>query len=427
MNIFFDCVGCRLNQSEIEKLATQIAGKGYRIVSNASQADIVVINTCAVTSAASSDSRQKIRQALTHCHARIIITGCYATLEPRQIFSDPTRIQVVPNSKKEQIANDLVQPPFEGLVHDANKSPRVTLPGKHKRTRAFIKVQEGCDNTCTFCVTRIARGRSRSQSVKEIYADIDAAVLGGANEIVLTGTNLGSWGRDFDNPSSLTHLISDIQKKYHEIRIRLSSLEPWDFDPTMIEVMEGPGFCRHLHLPIQSGCDAVLRLMDRPVSIAKYAHLLDTIRRRIPEIAITTDIMVGFPGEGDLEFKSSLEFIERMEFAGGHVFRFSPRPGTPASNFSNKVNVKISKERSQMMRNVLRISSDNYHRQFTGNTTRVLWERFRNSKNELKLLCGLTDNYMKVEAESAVDLQNSFSEVLLELWDGIQFKGRIIA
>ena len=334
MKIFLDSIGCRLNQSEIEKISLQFRAEGHEIVSDPSIADIVVVNTCAVTSAASSDSRSKIRNAAFSGSAKIVATGCYASIDASAVASLPSVNWVVPNSEKDSLVSKIL-----GMDKKIPLShfPRKTLPGIHKRTRAFIKVQDGCDNFCTFCITRIARGKSHSISEAEIFEDIHSALEGGAKEIVLTGVNLGSWGKDFEFKKSLSNLITEIVEKYSPPRIRLSSLESWHIDDELIESMALPGFCSHLHLPLQSGSDETLRRMGRRTSVKDYSSTLDKLRNHFPGIAITTDIMVGFPDENNKEFKDSFNFVREMEFSGGHVFSFSPRPGTSAEKLAGSI------------------------------------------------------------------------------------------
>jgi len=421
MKIFFDMVGCRLNQSEIEKMAAQVRQIGHEVVSNASQADTVVVNTCAVTQAASSDSRQKIRQAAHTGKARIVATGCYATIDPDEIAQLPSVEWLVPNLEKDELVNKIF-----GVQTD-NKSkvgPRLAIPGKRQRTRAFIKVQDGCNNYCTFCITRIARGKNKSQPVIEIFQDIESALSGGVNEIVLTGVNIGAWGHDLEGNPTLFSLIKKIISKFSPERLRLSSLEPWDIKDEIFEVLTLPGFCRHLHLPLQSGSGGVLKRMGRRNSPLDYEVLLEKIRKVIPEIAITTDIMVGFPAESQDEFSESFNFVRRMRFAGGHVFNFSIRPGTAAEKMTGGIPADIRKARSEMMRKVLETSQNEYQKQFLGQIEKVLWERSDRNGNDWRLE-GLTDTYLRVKSIASQDCRNMISNVKLVEVSGKKIIGEI--
>jgi len=332
MKIYLDTIGCRLNQAEIENYARQLYAAGHELVAASSEADWVIVNTCAVTSAAASDSRAKIRQAARSGDAQIVVTGCWSSLQPEQAASLPGVQHVVANTHKDQLVQEIFGFPLE--TFDLEPVARTPLPGARLRTRAFIKVQDGCDNRCTFCVTTLARGAGRSRSIREVLADIQAALQPGksqAREIVLTGVHLGSWGQDFARPDRLKNLIQAILSETDVQRLRLSSLEPWDLDEAFFELWADPRLCRHLHLPLQSGSPATLRRMARKTTPVSYARLLETARRLIPQLAITTDIITGFPGESQSEFDESLAFVKAMRFAGGHVFTYSERPGTAAA------------------------------------------------------------------------------------------------
>ncbi|HOW91903.1 MAG TPA: hypothetical protein PK883_06255, partial [Anaerolineaceae bacterium] len=226
MNIFLDTVGCRLNQAEIERMAGEFRAAGHSIVGSAEEADLVIVNTCSVTAAAASDSRQKARQAFRAGAAEVLLTGCLATLEPEQSASLPGVKLVVNNADKSRIPAIVLHHPDEldAVV------PRRPLPGLRKRTRAFVKVQDGCDNLCTFCVTRIARGKAISMPIERVMQDVQAAMEGGAQEIVLSGVHLGSWGSDMGKGETITDLISYLLANTAVKRLRLSSIEPWDLD-----------------------------------------------------------------------------------------------------------------------------------------------------------------------------------------------------
>jgi len=409
MKLFFDSIGCKLNQSEVEKLAGRFRVCGHVIVSSPKEADYIIINTCAVTAAASADSRKAIRRAARQGDGKIIATGCYATVDPAAIQSLPSVEYIVSNNAKESIPDFLPKEDGQVLMQEVR---RISLPGNLRRTRAFIKVQDGCNNHCTFCITRIARGKSHSVAIKEIFHDISIAIDSGVKEIVLTGVNLGAWGLDFESPKTLADLIRTITTELQPQRLRISSLEPWDIDQYLIDTFLLRGFCRHLHIPLQSGCDETLKRMERKISPSEYHRLIKKIRKAIPEVAITTDIIVGFPGETDNEFEQSLRFVHEMEFAGGHVFRFSPRPGTPAARFTGSPEAQLTKSRSKLMREELIISQSKYREQFLGKTLPVLWLAAVKINKQYKL-SGLSDNYIKIKAESKNNLENHISTVFI--------------
>jgi threonylcarbamoyladenosine tRNA methylthiotransferase MtaB len=407
MKVFLDSIGCRLNQSEIEKLGKQFREAGHDLVDSAAFADLVVVNTCAVTAAAAADSRKQIRHAARAGNARIVATGCYASIDPQTVADLPSVEKVFSNAEKD----DLVSRVIGNVLPDLGQiTARVPLPGSHKRTRAFIKVQDGCDNFCTFCITRIARGMSRSIPREEIFRDVEAALAGGVKEIVLTGVNLGSWGREYEEQHSLGTLIDQVIRMFHPPRLRLSSLEPWDIDGDILHALKLPGFCQHLHLPLQSGSDEILRKMGRRIEKKRYEAIIEKIRKVSPDIALTTDIMVGFPGETDELFEESLAFVQRMSFSGGHVFSYSMRPGTPAETLPNPVTPALIKIRSRMMREVIDHSADKYKKLFLGKYAEVLWERSVRMGDRWEL-SGLTGNYLSIKGKACEDLYNQISRV----------------
>lgn len=412
MKIFLDTIGCRLNQSEIEKFASQFRAAGHSIVSDRAEADLVVINTCAVTAEAASDSRQKIRQAYRAGMKEIIVTGCWASLEPGIAASMPGVTRVVANPEKDRLVPDFLNLPIEEF--DLEPVARKPLPGAHQRTRAFIKVQDGCDNHCTFCITRVARGAGRSRPTTDVEKDVRAAVQGGAKEIVFTGVHLGSWGQDFEKPQHLRHLILAALADPELPRLRLSSLEPWDLDEEFFSLWEDPRLCKHLHLPLQSGCDATLKRMARKVTPHSFAHLVDLARAVDPEMSITTDIIVGFPGETQEEFNESLAFVKAMNFAAGHVFHYSSRPGTPAVRLPGQVKAAVQKERSALLRSLLAQCSLDYRRQFLGRTVQVLWEGSQSPNGQEYQVEGLTGNYLRVSAQTVEPRWNQMDAVHLE-------------
>lgn len=424
MNIYLDTIGCRLNQSEIEKIASQFRKSGHQIVSEPAEADLVVVNTCAVTAAAASDSRQKIRQAQKAGAGTIVATGCWATLEPENAASLPGVSHVIANNHKDRLVSQILGLPES--IFDLEPILRERIPGAHQRTRAFIKVQDGCDNFCSFCVTRLARGASHSVPLEDILRDIQAALNAGTKEIVLSGVHLGAWGRDFKENKGLAYLINTILKELPVIRLRLSSLEPWDLDEEFFSLWHDERLCRHLHLPLQSGSAATLRRMVRKTTPDSFANLVEMIRRNIPDIAITTDIIIGFPGETGDEFNESLSFVEQMKFAGGHVFNYSARPQTAAAKLTQITSNAERKNRSLEMRSVLLKSGSEYQQRFLNKTLSVLWEGNWVKDGDRYRMEGLTDNYLKVRAMANANLWNELSQVRIEKAENEYLSGSIV-
>jgi len=430
MKIYLDSVGCRLNQAEIEAYARQFRQAGHSLVDAPELADLAVINTCAVTAAAASDSRQKVRNAQRarkngqhagDAHGEggsTVLTGCWSTLRPGEAASLPGVSRVVPNAAKDRLVADLLGlPPDEFEVEPLE---RVPVPGARSRTRAFIKVQDGCDNRCAFCVTALARGKGRSREVAAVLAEIRAVscnfrqeVTTAVQEAVLTGVHLGSWGQDLQPGRKLGELVRLVLEETELPRLRLSSLEPWDLDEEFFGLWENARLCRHLHLPLQSGCEATLQRMQRKTTPEAFARLVETARKLIPGVAITTDVIVGFPGESEQEFEESLEFVRKSQFAGGHVFSYSPRPGTAASRMDGQVPAAVRKQRSRLMREALAESAEIYRAGFVGKVLPVLWESAVSLGPEGWEMSGLTDNYLRVHARSPVGLWNQVTQVKL--------------
>ena len=424
MKIYLDSVGCRLNQSEIEAYAWQFRRAGHTLVRSPEEADLAVINTCTVTAAAESDSRQKIRQ-VHHAGAKsVVVTGCWSTLNPQAAAALPGVDLLVSNQDKDQLAIDVLRERGERI---GSFMPTLQpVMGARLHTRGFIKVQDGCDNRCTYCITALARGASRSRTMDEVLQDIQRlshemecpvsdvhGAAGQVQEVVLTGVHLGSWGMDFTPPLSLKDLLRAILDHCDIPRLRLSSLEPWDLPADFFSLWEDARLCRHLHLPLQSGSPSVLRRMARKTTPEAYANLVAAARQAIPDVAITTDVIVGFPGESGQEFKESLQFIEQMQFARGHVFTYSARPGTAAAKMDHQVPIAIRKDRNHVMQQAFEQSAREYQAKFIGKVLPVLWEAGSTVNSQGWQLSGWTDNYIRVSVVSADRLWNQITPVQL--------------
>ena len=426
MRVFLDAIGCRLNQSELEQIGRQLRAYGHLLVSDPAEAQLAVVNTCTVTARAAADSRKCIRRAARNGNVRVIVTGCWSTLAPDEAASLPGVSRVIPNAQKDHLVSIILDQ--AGRPPDADPQVRKPLPGRRARTRAFIKAQDGCDQHCTYCLTTRARGPSRSRPLDEILGDIEWAIAGGVQEVVLTGVQLGAWGRDLRPQQTLSDLARGILQRAGLQRLRFSSVEPWDIPEGFFTLWEDARLCRHLHLPLQSGCAATLRRMGRITKPDEYRDLIARARSAIPGIAITTDIIVGFPGESEQEFEESLRFVRAAGFAGGHVFTYSERPGTPATRLPDRIPDPVRKERSVRMRQAFEESARSYRRSFIGNVLPVLWESRARSKGEDRRLLGLADNYLRIEAHARDDLRNTISDVLLESEDPLtgRLQGRIL-
>lgn len=409
MKVYLDMIGCRLNQSEIEIMARQFSAAGHILVADPADAELAVVNTCTVTAAAAADSRKTIRRIARSGVERIIATGCWSSLYPDQTRDLPGVAGVIPNIEKETLVSSLLD--LDQVLIDREPLERVLIPGARLRTRAFIKAQDGCNHHCTFCITTIARGDSWSVSQETVLNEIKAAVRGGTQEAVLTGVQLGSWGKDLKPPLELKDLVLSILKNTQVSRLRLSSIEPWDISPALINQIREDRVARHLHLPLQSGSAAVLRRMARAITSDQYAALVNRIREVVPEIALTTDILTGFPAETEEEFAKSLDFVQLMNFANGHVFTYSAREGTPAAEFPDQVPHPVRKQRSALIRDLLAVSAAGYRKRFVGSDQTALWEQVEEGEDGSWKATGLTDNYLRIEAAASEDVWNTFSTV----------------
>ncbi len=424
MKVFFDTIGCRLNQSEIEIMAMQFRKAGHTVTGDSQLADLVIVNTCTVTSAAASDSRQKIRHASRNSNAQIIVTGCWATLEPDAALALPGVESVVLNQDKDNLVSDYLK--ITPMVFDLEPLAREPIPGEHKRTRAFIKVQDGCDNFCTFCITKVARGKGLSRPLNEVLDDIKQALDGGVKEIVLSGVHLGSWGKDFHQQKHLHDLIETVLTRTDVPRLRLSSLEPWDLGESFFSLWEDSRMCPHLHLPLQSGSKTILKQMARKTTPEKFMRIVEDTRAVVSDMAITTDIIVGFPGETDELFDESLQFVRDVNFAGGHVFPFSARTGTPAAKFDDQIQKAIKKRRSAAMRAVVAEMTHQYQASYIGKTVEVLWENGEEMPEGGWLMKGLTGNYLRIATLSKTNISNRISFVDLKWFQNQNIFGNLI-
>ena len=421
MKIFLDTIGCRLNQAEIENMARQFRSAGHEIVATADSAEMAVVNTCAVTTQAASDSRSKIRSIARAGVEQIIPTGCWTTLQPKEATALPNVLNIVTNDKKDFLVADVLNLPRERFdVEPVNRTP---IPGIHRRTRAFIKVQDGCDNKCTFCITTVARGESKSRPLANVIADINSALAGDSKEIVLTGVHLGSWGQEFNH--HLRDLVKVLLRETDVKRLRLSSLEPWDLDADFFSLWSDKRLMPHLHLPLQSGSDSTLKRMLRKTTTTSFRELVNSARKQITDVAITTDIIAGFPGETEQEFSETLDFVKEMQFTGGHVFTYSSRPGTGASRMKGQVKPELRKKRNHILQEAIEESAKVYRQKFIGKKVSVLWESTTEYNAFGWKMEGWSENYLRVSAIASSPRWNEVDKVKLIELDGEKNKGEI--
>jgi len=400
--VAFDSLGCKLNQAETESLARQLAEAGYELVPSADKADVYILNTCTVTHIADRKSRHLLRQAYRqNPDVRLVAIGCYAERSPQELAQIDGVDLVIGNEQKPHLLQRLLEsgcldfPLFTPMSHHYNGC----------RTRAFIKVQDGCHNFCSYCIVPLVRRREESVPADQIVAEVRQRVDGGGKEVVLTGTEIGSYRCEEVN---LKGLLERILTETDTARLRLSSLQPQEISSEFIRLWHNNRLCPHFHLSLQSGSDTVLGRMKRRYTTADYQRTVALIQEAVPEAAITTDIIVGFPGEAEAEFQESYNFCRQTEFARIHVFPYSPRRETEAARIPHQVADKVKKQRSQKMLALAEESAQNFRRRFLGKTMPVLWE-----KQTGGIWSGLTGNYIKVYTESSEDLTNQLLSVKL--------------
>lgn len=419
MKVHLNTLGCRLNQSEIDSMARDFTRRGDQIADTPEQADLLVVNTCAVTQEATRSSRQLIYQLhRANPNAQIAVTGCYSNIARREVTALPGVVHVIDNSAKDSLVSVVTGESLaERETHDDEPIARQVLAGAQGRTRAFIKVQDGCDRHCSFCITRVARGAGRSRDMREIITEINELHESGYQEAVLTGVHLGSYGHDFGQSDGLYQLLKAILAETSTPRVRLSSLEPWGIPDSFFSLWNNPRLCRHLHLPLQSGCDATLKRMIRRTNQAAFRAIMDDARQHIPDVAIATDIIVGFPGETDEEFAISSAFIEEMDFADMHIFRYSKREGTTAVRLPNHISDDAKHIRSEQLRTLNEANKRRYAERFVGTTMPVLWEAVGGATEAGFVNSGYTDNYLRVRTIVPEVLTNRITETALIGYD----------
>jgi threonylcarbamoyladenosine tRNA methylthiotransferase MtaB len=440
---FVQSFGCRATQADGAALERQLATQGLAQAASAQDADVVVLNTCTVTAAADQDARASIRRIhRENPSAKIMVTGCYAQRAPQEIAALPGVTWVVGNSHKHRVAEiaatgerepELVaraaesgssaqgfgghgmyqsQPQnFVSLETVSLCAPAFTLVGDifahteliaapvfsgdsiAEKTRPNLKVQDGCDNRCSFCIIPSVRGQSRSMRLERVIEEANALVAAGYREIVLSGINLGRWGRDFQPQEKFEQLVLALLEHTDIQKIRISSVEPMDWSDDLISLVAGsPRIAKHAHVPLQSGSDRILRRMHRKYRPWHYAEKVRNIHEAMPEAAIGADVMVGFPGETDELFEESRSFIEHLPFTYLHVFTYSSRPGTPSAAMPDQVPVHIARERNRVLRDLAAEKNLEFRRKFLGKALEVITLQ----QGDDDWTDALSDNYLKV-------------------------------
>jgi threonylcarbamoyladenosine tRNA methylthiotransferase MtaB len=381
--VAFYTLGCKVNQNETEALGALFKEHNYEVVDFGEMADVYIINTCTVTHLGDRKSRQIIRRAInTNPEAMIVVTGCYAQTSPGEVAKIPG-VDLIIGTRDRARMVDLVQEHKKGsapqkYVKDILKAQdfeELPVDRLINRTRAYLKVQEGCEQFCTYCIIPYARGPSRSRSVESTLNEAKKLVAAGFKELILTGIHLGYYGRDLTEEVDLVYLCRELLAKTGIERLRLSSIESTEISDQLIELMaEDPHFCPHLHIPLQNGDDQILKAMHRPYTTDDYRRIVEKIRSNIPDVGISADLMVGFPGETEENFQNSYAFVKEMGFMGLHVFKYSPRKGTPASKMKNQVNSQDKEKRSKKMIELGEQGFQAFAHKYIGKTMDVLVE-----------------------------------------------------
>ncbi|HEX9757283.1 MAG TPA: tRNA (N(6)-L-threonylcarbamoyladenosine(37)-C(2))-methylthiotransferase MtaB [Nitrospiria bacterium] len=409
MQVAFATLGCKVNQFDTTMMESLAGGKGYQIVGFDTRADVYIINTCTVTLKSNYQSRQLVRKAVRqNPKARIIVTGCYAETYPDEIKSIPGVDVVLGNAYKKNILEYLegcgaAEP--QTLVNGFEEGKNLQQPfvdGERDRSRVFLKVQDGCNFRCTFCIIPKARGPSRSLPPQQIIDQITLLVNKGYNEIVLTGVYLGAYGRDIHPKVSLATLLQEISTRTQLSRIRLSSIDPKDFNSELIETLCNlPNLCHHLHIPLQSGDDLILKRMRRGYTTGFFISLVNELKKKMDDLFIGTDVMVGFPGEGLPQFENTYQLLSSLPITSFHVFPFSNRPGTPAARMKNQVPDLQKKDRAERLRVLSKQKEELFKNKFIGRT--LPFVMLKGEKGPV----GLSHNYLKVHLKGESVFGNS--------------------
>jgi len=396
MRIHLKALGCRLNEAELEQWSNVFSREGHRVVKDASEADVVVLNTCAVTTEATKKSRKLMnRLHRENPQSKLVVSGCYATLEEEDVAARLGVDLVVNNQDKDLLPQKVME------AFSANTMPLIAMDPEESslfqrgKQRAFIKIQDGCRYRCTYCIVTVARGEECSRALSDIVDEVNTLHQQGIQEVVLTGVHVGGYGSD--NGSSLFELVKALLDDTDMPRIRFASVEPWDLPESFFNLFENPCLMPHMHLPLQSGADSVLRRMSRRCKISDFSDLVQQARNAIPNFNVTTDIIVGFPGETEEEWQQSLEAVEAIGFGHIHIFSYSSREGTKAAGLPNQINNDVKKLRSQTMHLLADKLKTDFHQAQLNSTVDVLWESQKPVGEGQVRYSGYTPNFCKVE------------------------------
>ncbi len=413
MRVFLQALGCRLNEAELETWSRDCRERGYVLADSAEQADMVVINTCAVTGESVRKSRQLIRRAhRSNPTAKLVVSGCYTSLSPNDNGAELGIDLVVPNPDKDRLIAIAAERLNLPAMPEAATEPGENALLGRGRHRAFIKVQDGCRYRCAFCIVTKARGDERSRAIADVVDEVNVLHASGVQEVVLAGVHLGGYGSDLG--CDLKTLVEAVLRETDIPRVRLGSLEPWELSDGFWSLFDNPRLMPHLHLPIQSGADSVLRRMSRRCRTTEFRELVQQARAAVHGFNITTDVIVGFPGETEEEWQQTLTFADELVFGHIHIFAYSPRAGTKAATMPDPVSREIKRERSQVLHALAEQGRQRRLAEAVGQSVEVLIEGRRDEEG-ITRWSGYTPNFLRVEvtAETTADLENRIVRVQL--------------
>ena len=418
--------GCKLNQADTSVLASDFLRAGFSLAPDGGEVDVYVVNTCTVTHVADRKARQALRAARRkHPRATIVATGCYAERDPAALAAIDEIDLVLGNRAKADLVRRVVDARDDSLTPCAEGDEPPALALRDGRTRAMVKIQEGCDQVCAYCIVPKVRGRERSVPPGELVRTVAERVAEGRREVVLTGTQLGTYGHELPG-TGLVDLVRRVLQETDVARLRVSSLQPQEIGPDLLALWDDDRLCPHFHVPLQSGSAAVLRRMRRRYTPAQYLDAVARVRAAVPDAAITTDVIVGFPGETEDDFRATAALCEEVAFAAIHVFPYSTRPGTSAAHFEDAVDPAAKARRLGEIAAIGAVSAAAFRRRFLGTTRPVLWES-RAGEDDACAWTGLTDNYLRVTAESDADLTNIITDAVLARLDDATIMGVVQA
>jgi len=430
VRIHLSALGCRLNEAELEQWAVAFGAAGDQISATADDADVLVLNTCAVTKEAVRKSRQRVQRLhRANPSAKLVVSGCYSTLESDDALAELGIDLVVPNSDKDNLV-ELTRAEFQQPnMPQSATAPAQTALFQRNRHRAFIKIQDGCRYRCTFCIVTVARGVERSRSIDTLVSEVQALSASGVHEVVLTGVHVGGYGSDLN--TNLFNLITTLLTETDIARIRFASVEPWDLSPEFFTLFNNPRVQPHMHLPLQSGSDTVLRRMARRCKTDDFRRLADRLREQVTDFNITTDIIVGFPGETEKEWQDSIDFIDSMDFGHIHIFSYSEREGTKAASLPNSVPKAVRAQRSKELHKIAATQKQRVLNKMLDTaqqkTPLVLWERGEVQSDGRFKHWGYTPNYLKVCTISGHNLTNLVLPTKLLSVDQGLFNGAVVS